>query len=133
MTVGIGTNLESGNARNKLARVGANYDSIVNGKAGLTRDQALVLAREDIKDSILTAKKLVRNYDFQPEDVKLILCDMAYNLGETKLKGFKKMLSAVERGDYRIAADEMRNSKWFNQVGNRSKYLSELMGSAARN
>ena len=43
------------------------------------------------------------------------------------------MLSAVERGDYRIAADEMRNSKWFNQVGNRSKYLSELMGSAARN
>lgn len=53
--------------------------------------------------------------------VQSVLTDMSYNMGLKKLSGFKKMKSAIESGDMETAAEEMKNSKWFGQVGNRSK------------
>lgn len=62
-----------------------------------------------------------------PEEVKAILTNMAFNLGKRGLKGFRKMLAAIKLGDWGTAANEMENSKWFNQVGDRSKRLVERM------
>ena len=42
------------------------------------------------------------------------------------------MREALLEGDYNKAADEMIDSKWYNQVGNRSKTLVKMMRSAAR-
>lgn len=57
---------------------------------------------------------------------------MAFNLGLTKLNKFVEMRKALLKGDYNKAADEMIDSKWYNQVGNRSKRLVDMMRSAAR-
>lgn len=58
---------------------------------------------------------------------KNVLTDMSYNMGLKKLSGFKKMKAAIHSGDMESAAEEMKNSKWFGQVGNRSKKHYETM------
>jgi GH24 family phage-related lysozyme (muramidase) len=42
--------------------------------------------------------------------------NMAFNLGETKLRNFKKMVAAVQQADWGHAAFEAVHSKWFEQL-----------------
>lgn len=56
-----------------------------------------------------------------------VLLDMAYNVGIVGLLGFKKMLAALERGDYAKAANEMLESKWAKQVKTRATHLVQIM------
>ena len=44
----------------------------------------------------------------------------AYNMGVPRLMGFKRMLAAVERGDWPRAKVEALDSKWAEQVPNRA-------------
>jgi lysozyme len=52
---------------------------------------------------------------------------MCFNLGITRLKGFKKMLKACELKNYTLASQEMLTSLWARQVGNRAKNLAKIM------
>lgn len=56
-----------------------------------------------------------------------VLVNMAFNLGITRLMGFKRMWAALERRDYIAAAEEMLDSKWARQVGSRADELSKMM------
>ncbi len=58
---------------------------------------------------------------------QFVLVDMAFNMGLAGLKGFKKMLAAMEEGDYQTAAKEMLASKWAGQVKRRAVELSKMM------
>ena len=55
------------------------------------------------------------------------LVDMAFNLGRTRLAGFKAMWAALERGDYHAAAVEALNSKWARQVGPRAQRIAKMI------
>jgi len=63
------------------------------------------------------------NWRDWPEEVKLIIANMAFNLGITKLKKFQLMITAINKGDYKTAAAEGEDSRWAKQVYNRSKRL----------
>ena len=52
---------------------------------------------------------------------------MWFNLGLTRLLGFKKFLAALEAEDWDRAAEEMLDSKWAVQVGPRSTRLRDLL------
>jgi lysozyme len=52
---------------------------------------------------------------------------MIFNIGYTRVLGFKKMLAAIKRDDYQTAAKEMLDSNWARQVGNRATKLAALM------
>jgi hypothetical protein len=41
--------------------------------------------------------------------------------------GLQKMIAALARGDYEQAAKEMKDSKWYWEVGNRSRRLVKMM------
>lgn len=56
-----------------------------------------------------------------------VLANMCFNLGITRLLGFRRMLLAVERGHYDQAAREMLQSKWATQVFGRAIRLAEMM------
>lgn len=45
----------------------------------------------------------------------VIIC-LIYNMGMERLLGFKRMLSALECGDYDNAADELEHSDWFAEL-----------------
>jgi lysozyme len=53
------------------------------------------------------------------------LVNMIFNLGAQGVKDFKKMCAAIYRGDWEKAAEEAKDSKWFNQVGRRSRRIVE--------
>lgn len=55
------------------------------------------------------------------------LLDMCFNLGISRLKNFKKMLAAFERGDYKTAAKEALDSNWARQVKGRATELSKII------
>jgi lysozyme len=88
---------------------------------------------EDEADMVLRLKVLElrhalydRIYHLTPARQNVII-NMAYNIGIAGLGKFSRMWSAVRDGDYDQAADEMLNSRWARQVGNRAVELAEQM------
>ena len=55
------------------------------------------------------------------------MVDMAFNMGTRGLSNFKITLGHIEAGRFSEAAEEMLNSRWARQVGNRSQVLSDMM------
>ena len=56
-----------------------------------------------------------------------VLVNMTFNLGIEGISRFKKMWKALDDSDYERAADEMIDSKWYNQVGKRAQELEQQM------
>ena len=62
---------------------------------------------------------------------KRVIINMAYNLGVTGVLKFKKMIEAIHAKDYQWAADEMVDSRWYQQVGDRAVRLENMMRDGA--
>lgn len=58
---------------------------------------------------------------------KIVLINMCFNLGTKGFFSFKKMLQCVSEQDFMNAADEMLNSLWAEQVGERACVLADIM------
>jgi len=132
-TIGVGYNLNKPEAKQEIEALGLNYEDVRNGKQSLTNHQVNELYRNDIAKSIYFARKFVSNFDTLPTQAKTIISDMSFNLGPTRLNKFKNLRKALERRDFQEAAKEMQNSRWYNQVGNRSKTLVEMMKNIKEN
>ena len=63
----------------------------------------------------------------KPDNVKLVLCDMAFNIGISGLLKFKNTLDLIKNSQYQEAAEEMLKSKWASQVGKRAITLSNML------
>jgi lysozyme len=61
------------------------------------------------------------------EPRRAAIIDMAFNLGRTRLLGFKMMLLALSIGDYAAAARHAKNSKWARQVGQRAERNARMI------
>ena len=71
--------------------------------------------------------QLYDDYDELPEEVQLIVANMMFNMGRTRLSKFKGMKRGVDSRDWNAAADEMVDSKWYRQVTNRADRLVQRM------
>ena len=56
-----------------------------------------------------------------------VLLDMCFNLGARSLSGFANTLRAIQERRFEDAAGGMEASKWYGQVGHRSKRLVAMM------
>ena len=113
-TVGVGCNLDRGNARASLAAVGANYDAVRNGLVRLTEEQIDALFESDLTAAFAELHKVVADVDSLPEAVKLVLVDMNFNMGS--VAGFHNMLAAIHRRDWEGMIREMIDSDWYREV-----------------
>jgi lysozyme len=94
---------------------------------GITEGEAMAMLRTDI---LITEAELKANFPWvnNLDDIRReVLINMCFNIGISRLKGFKKMLAACEIGDFETAAAEMKNSTWYRQVGNRAVELVAQM------
>jgi GH24 family phage-related lysozyme (muramidase) len=66
-------------------------------------------------------------YDKQNEARQAVLENMMFNLGATKLAGFKNFLKHMELQQYEDAVEHMQASKWWGQVGKRAKELAQMV------
>ena len=129
-TVGIGFNLTRPDAAAQLKKVGANFEKILAGKSSLTQEQINALFFTDLAQAKTSAQALVPNMQTLPPKVQGVLTEMAFNLGMPRLSGFKKFLSHIQNKDFLAASQEMINSKWAKQVGDRAKTLASIIKSA---
>ena len=105
--------------------VGRNVDKA--GGLGLSDDEVDYLLQNDIDRVIL---ELDSEYDWfsDLDDVRQdAMVDISFNLGQTRLRAFKKALSAMSEGDWDEAADQFMDSRWSEQVGIRAKNLTEMI------
>ncbi len=81
--------------------------------------------RQDVDIAIKECSILYREDYFEdyPGEVQEILVNMMFNMGRPRLSGFKKMKAALEKGDWKEAAKEGRDSKWYKQVTKRAERL----------
>ena len=78
---------------------------------------------KDVESVISDCKKLHEAWDGYPEEVKQIVANMMFNMGLTRLSKFKKHNAALVSGDWKAAAVEGRDSRWYKQVTNRAERL----------
>lgn len=95
---------------------------------GITQKEALFLFDNDVRACI----KDLEFFFFQdfysfPDNIQSVLINMRFQLGHTGFKRFKKMIFAFRNKDYKEAAVQMKDSKWFIQVPNRAKELIKMV------
>ena len=78
---------------------------------------------KDVESVINDCKKLHEGWDGYPQEVKQIVANMMFNMGLTRLSKFSKHNTALQSGDWKTAAVEGRDSRWYNQVTNRAERL----------
>ena len=106
--------------------VGRNLDDV-----GISKHESRMMLDEDIKRIGWELDRHVDGWRTYPDGVALGLANMCFNLGWPRLSGFRKMLAAIESGDYNKAADEALDSKWAKQVGPRADRIAQLFRSEA--
>ena len=128
-TIGVGCNLEKRRARQLIAKLGLDYDKVYNGEIPLNEEQIKFLFKEDLKIAKSDARKFIgeKNFDKLDKTAQNIVINMAFNMGYTRLSTFKKFKRALINHDYKTAADEMVNSKWYKQTRSRARELVAQM------
>ena len=110
LTIGYGRNLED---------------------VGISQAEADMMFERDFAMAESEVKKLLRvngiDWECLIEQRFYVLTDMMFNMGYDRLSKFKKMLYALKKGLYEDVANEMLDSVWAKQVGNRATQLAALM------
>ena len=83
----------------------------------------------DIEQVIEDCTILYDEFYTLPDEAQLIIANMMFNLGRPRLSKFIRMRENVIKGSWKSAEEEMRNSRWFDQVPNRAERLCARMGS----
>ena len=99
--------------------------------SGISKDEAMIMLRSDIADAVSDLMTLFDDFSDLPEKVQRVLIDMRFNLGPFGFRGFRRLMACIENRNFWQAAEEMKDSRWFNQVGSRGKTLYKMMREAA--
>lgn len=106
LTIGIGRNLED---------------------AGITREEALMLLDNDIARVRREVERAFPWFSRLNPARKDVVLNMAFNLGLSRFRRFRKTIAAIKARDWEQAAREMLDSLWARQVGRRARELAEIM------
>ena len=109
LTIGVGRNLED---------------------KGISKKEAMILLENDINQCLKDLKTIFQTFDQLPEPVQQVLVDMRFNLGFKGFRSFTKMIMAVKDRNFNLAAQEMKDSHWYSQVGQRAETLVTMMKKA---
>lgn len=94
---------------------------------GISSEEAEYLLDNDIIRIIDLANGAFdwfKRLDSVRQDV--VIC-MIFNLGLSGFSLFRKTIALIEKREFGLAATEMLNSRWAEQVGRRAYELSEMM------
>lgn len=122
-TIGYGFNIDDPAIKSVIS------PDIIEGKREISQQEA-----DNVFDTLYSRAKTDAikfigkdTFDVLPPKIQETLTDMSYNLGYNRLSTFKKFKSALKEGDMRKAAEELKDSKWFDQVGDRAKSHYETL------
>lgn len=102
--------------------VGRNLDDV-----GISESEIFNLQENDVKKITLELESNFPWFKRLNSPRRVVIVSMAFNLGIQGLKNFKKMIEAIEVGDFEVAAIEMTHSHWYSQVKGRARRLAAIM------
>ena len=105
------------------------WDEEYEKKVGteVSQDRVNNCFAKDVETVLEDCKVLYSNFDELPEEVQLILANMMFNMGRTRLSKFSKLKLAVDDEDWMEASIQMEDSRWYKQVPNRAERLCKRM------
>lgn len=92
-----------------------------------TESQALKQLDQDVEETrqeLDTKLPWWKNLDDRRQDA---LLNMAFNMGTEDLLTFNQFLSYLQRGRFEEAANDLRGTKWFGQVGSRAQRIQDII------
>lgn len=103
----------------------------IGGGTRITRQQAREMEDLYMRTALraLQTRPDTRWFNTLPPQAQVVMLDMSYNLGSHFR--FPRMFDALQRGDYNAAADEILDSRYAGQVGNRATRNADMMRSLA--
>ena len=103
----------------------AGYATIGYGRnleqRGITKEESEYLLANDLQQCIKELRGIINKFDDLPDKAQLVLIDMCYNLGLSKLLNFENMLDAIDARDWEKAAEELLDSRYARQVKRRAR------------
>jgi lysozyme len=120
LTVGIGHKIIDGDAEYGKPE---GY-TITEKRMKQLFDLDIAVVRED-------CHRLYDDFDDLPEEAQRIIANMMFNLGLPTMKKFRGMKRCVDERNWSGAADEMVDSRWYEQVTNRANRLVKRMRALA--
>jgi lysozyme len=106
LTIGVGRNIEDN---------------------GITSDEAAFMLKADIKNCERDLDTLLPDWRGMSDARQRVMLNMVFNMGRARLSGFKKFLACLKANDFAGAADQMMDSAWATQVGQRAVRLRDMM------
>jgi lysozyme len=107
--------------------IGAGRNVDPQGGLGLSDDEVDYLLQNDIERVIKELSTEYRWFNSLDDVRKDAMIDISFNLGATRLRGFKRALAAMEVADYKMAAKEFLDSKWSRDVKGRATELCYMI------
>ena len=105
-TIGIGRNLEK----------------------GISVEECILMFENDLIEAEITLGNIFGLEIFKESEKRVAaLLDMAFNLGESRIRKFFKMVEAIKNRNWEEVAKEAENSLWFQQVGMRGIEVIKLI------
>ena len=89
----------------------------------VSEERVIECFERDVETVISDCKKLHDGWDGYPDEAQHVIANMMFNMGYTRLSKFKKHNAALQSGDWKEAAVEGRDSRWYKQVTNRAERL----------
>ena len=102
--------------------IGRNLDS-----RGVSLDEAMVMLDNDIRLCVADLPSIFSDFDDLPENVKMVLIDMRFQMGYRGFRKFKKMIAAVKVQDWPEMIIQMKDSRWYRQVPGRAEDLIRMI------
>ena len=125
-TIGYGFNLDDPAIAKDIP------GDIEAGNRPITKEEAEPIFQRLYANARKDAIRYLGEVEFNTSLVQIqeTLTDMAYNLGLTRLSGFKKFKIALLNRNYSKAAEELKDSRWFDQVARRSRHHYDIFNTA---
>jgi len=101
--------------------------TIGHGLTYLTRAESRAIVETRLRDLDIKLKKSKPWLLKYPSEVREIIVEMNFQLGVRGTNEFKKMFAALRKRDFKTAAAEMRDSKWYRQTPNRAERMAKRM------
>ena len=117
--------------RSRVYKCTEGYDTIAYGFAikdlELDEDLAEEILLRKVEKLISRVRKKFNWLDTVPPAVQGVIVEMSYQMGVSGVSKFKKALHAMQMFQWKLAADELLDSRWAKQTPNRAKELSNII------
>eukprot|EP01001_Neometanema_parovale_P011534 NODE_7787_length_743_cov_32.338710_g7536_i0.p1 GENE.NODE_7787_length_743_cov_32.338710_g7536_i0~~NODE_7787_length_743_cov_32.338710_g7536_i0.p1 ORF type:complete len:204 (+),score=43.28 NODE_7787_length_743_cov_32.338710_g7536_i0:54-614(+) len=130
-TIGVGFNLQKGDARQQMTECGGNYHDVMNGPNSchysgntsqlLPDSVTQCLLNKDIAYSRECGQRCIPGFSSLKSGAKSAFTDMAYNMGCGGACSFHHMIAMMQAGNWSGAVSGMKESRWCSQVGVRCR------------